>query len=204
MKQILNDIGNFIGSLTFVNIIFFISVLALLIVMVIVIYLIKTRGQDEEDEMMDEVEEFTKTGKKQIDIDLFDLVADEKTPAEDILPPAEDEPAELLDLATLTKNISETDYEPIDRTVYETEQEEKAIISYEELLEHTGKMKINYAEETETDGISVKKVDLDNIATKEDTIEVHAEEKVAKVQLMNYDKEEAFLETLKNLKQMLS
>ena len=49
---------------------------------------------------------------------------------------------ELNEIATALKNIK-----PIDFTPYEKEEEEKAIISYDELLSNTGQYELNYLNE---------------------------------------------------------
>ena len=48
-------------------------------------------------------------------------------------------------------------------TEYEKEQEEKAIISYEELVNSIKKKKINYEDEKNDKDVSIKKIDLDNL-----------------------------------------
>ena len=91
---------------------------------------------------------------------------------------------DIDNLEDIKKNI-EKDYKPvnIELTDYEKEQEESAIISYDELINNKDKF--------------VKKIDLssegvhENINTKLD------------VKLMNYDKEEAFLKALKQLQSNL-
>ncbi len=71
---------------------------------------------------------------------------------------------------------------------YEAEQEEKAIISYEELLQNTGKINLSYEEENYNDGLAIKKVDTEHM-----TIELP--------KLNNkYQKEEEYLNKLKNFK----
>lgn len=111
----------------------------------------------------------------------------------------ESEVNEMFDLKEITKQIEENPREiNIDLTPYEKEQEEKAIISYDELLRSNNAMKINYKEEDKTSGVMVKKVDLDNVADKAE------KSKDTKVNVISYEKEEAFLEALKKLKNMLS
>lgn len=111
----------------------------------------------------------------------------------------ESEVNDMLDLKEITRQIEQAPKtKNIELTPYEREQEEKAIISYDELIKNSNSMKINYDDEDASSGVLVKKVDLKNIANyNEDSTdtEVHS---------ISYKEEEAFLEALKNLKNMLS
>lgn len=105
---------------------------------------------------------------------------------------------ERFDLESITKNISEN-YKPVNikLTTYEEEQEENAIISYEELVRQTNNNRINYDTSyihTESD-IDVKKIDLDNDVNSNSVI---SNEKSG-LTLMSYEKEEEFLKTLRQL-----
>ena len=51
-------------------------------------------------------------------------------------------------------------------TDYEKDQEDKAIISYDELLNKGNNYELNYEKEEMHDDLSVKKVDLDNLVNK--------------------------------------
>lgn len=103
---------------------------------------------------------------------------------------------DMIDLERITKNI-EKDYKPvnINLTSYEQEQEDNAIISYQELLKNKDKNHVNYEDgfNSKTD-INVKKVDLNN-NDKNDF-----DQSRISVSLMSYEKEEAFLKALKQLK----
>lgn len=113
----------------------------------------------------------------------------------------ESEVNDMLDLKEITKQIEQAPRElNIELTPYEKEQEEKAIISYDELIKNSNAMKINYDDEDDTSGVLVKKVDLKNIANKVDD-NYTADTQVCTI---SYKEEEAFLEALKNLKNMLS
>ena len=103
------------------------------------------------------------------------------------------------------ENVKETlekDYKPnnIDLTDYEKEQEESAIISYEELIKNKDKINISYDKnyKSETEEIDVKKIVLSDNGIKENN------DTKLDVKLMNYDKEEAFLVALKQLQKNLS
>ena len=88
----------------------------------------------------------------------------------------------------------------IELTDYEKEQEENAIISYEELIKSKDKYTVSYDEEykAETDEISIRKINLDEVNVKNE------ETSGLQVKLMSYDKEEAFLTALKQLQQNLT
>lgn len=100
------------------------------------------------------------------------------------------------------KDTLERDYKPneIELTDYEKEQEESAIISYEELIKNKDKINISYDKNYKSDieEINVKKIILSDNGTKEDN------NTKLDVKLMNYDKEEAFLVALKQLQKNLS
>ena len=107
-----------------------------------------------------------------------------------------------FDIEAVTKAI-EKDYKPetIRLTSYEEEQENNAVISYEELLKNKNKISVSYDDEYEFEEptLSVKKFDLTN--TSETPV---IDESKLKVQLMSYEKEEEFLKALKDLQSNLS
>ena len=107
-----------------------------------------------------------------------------------------------FDIEAVTKAI-EKDYKPetIRLTSYEEEQENNAVISYEELLKNKDKISVSYDDEYEFEEptLSVKKFDLTN--TSETPV---IDESKLKVQLMSYEKEEDFLKALKDLQSNLS
>lgn len=105
-----------------------------------------------------------------------------------------------IDLEAITRNI-ETNYKPvtIELTSYEQEQENNAIISYEELVSNKDAKKVNYDETYENSmDIDVKKVDLN----KNNGAELPKTK--LEVTLMNYEMEEAFLKALKQLQNNLA
>ena len=111
-----------------------------------------------------------------------------------------DKPSEdVMDLLSITQQI-ETEYKPrtIELTGYEEEQENSAIISYEELIKTKDKIGFKYDDEYsfEDPELSVKKIDLAGGIGEPDT-------KIT-VKLMSYEKEEAFLEALKQLHKNLT
>lgn len=105
-----------------------------------------------------------------------------------------------IDLEAITKNI-EKNYRPatIELTSYEQEQENNAIISYEELLSSIDNKQVNYDDAFEnTMDINVKKVDLNS------TNGTEMPKTKMEVTLMNYEMEEAFLKALKQLQNDLA
>lgn len=104
---------------------------------------------------------------------------------------------DMIDLEKITKNI-ERNYKPanINLTSYEQEQEDNAIISYQELLNSKDKNHVNYdgSFNNKTD-IDIKKVDLSN--NEKNGYDEHNQ---INITLMSYEKEEAFLKALKQLK----
>jgi len=108
-----------------------------------------------------------------------------------------------MDILSICEKI-ESEYKPttIELTKYEEEQENNAIISYDELIKNKNINAINYDNEYkyESDELSVKKIQIDEYKMSErDEKEIEL-----KVKLMHYDKEEAFLAALKQLQQNLS
>ncbi len=107
-----------------------------------------------------------------------------------------------LDLVALSKEIDEhTPYNNIDLTDYETEQEEKAIISYDELIKQHKNYALNYEEESNKAGINIKKIDNSNPLNETDI-----EDKSTKVPniVLSYEREEEFLKLLKQLNSLLN
>lgn len=108
---------------------------------------------------------------------------------------------DMIDLEAITRNI-ETDYRPIniELSSYEQEQENNAIISYEELVNNKDNTNVNYDETYDSGNkdVDIKKVDLN------DTIGVKIENEGYSVNLMSYEKEEAFLRALRKLQSDLA
>lgn len=105
-----------------------------------------------------------------------------------------------IDLEAITRNI-ETNYKPvtIELTSYEQEQENNAIISYDELVSNKDTKKVNYDDTYKNSmDIDVKKVDLN----KQNGAELPKTK--IEVSLMNYEMEEAFLKALKQLQNNLA
>ena len=83
-------------------------------------------------------------------------------------------------------------------TEYEKEQEEKAIISYDELLKKHNQYAINYEKEEVKDDLVIKKVNLNNLINTEE------KEELKDVRVISYKKEEDFLSALKELNRLLN
>lgn len=86
----------------------------------------------------------------------------------------------------------------INFTNYEKDQEDKAIISYDELVDKSNNYGINYEAEEVKDDLVVKKIDLENLVNKSEYMESNIE-----VRVISFAKEEAFLQALKQLQKEL-
>lgn len=107
---------------------------------------------------------------------------------------------EDVDLKEIITNIENTNPALAEYTEYEQEQEEKAIISYDELIARSKTGTLNYdKEEVINNEVSIKKINLDKLANAQE------EEKITKTNsLFNYEKEEAFLKALQSLSELLN
>ena len=109
---------------------------------------------------------------------------------------------DMIDLEAITRNL-EANYQPpvIELTNYEREQEESAVISYEELLKRKTNNVVNYDDSFVNDAIvDVKKIDLrENVENTSTMINTKVE-----VRLFDYEKEEAFLKALRQLQSDLA
>lgn len=108
-----------------------------------------------------------------------------------------EETQEMKIAKELKENMKSSDTN-INFTKYEKEQEDRAIISYDELLNKGSNYELNYEKEEVYDDFSVKKVDLDNLVSK-NTINTSTME----VRVISFAKEEAFLQALKQLQKEL-
>ena len=161
------DIYNLLKSITFIDYVFFFTIILLIILVICLIYFIKINGKVVE--------------------------------TEDIL----DDPDNLKAIASKIENAP---VKPVNFTSYEKEQEEKAIISYDELLSNTGEYQLNYSDEEVKDDLTVKKFDLEHLTTPtsiETPKVTNIESKKEEIHLLSLDKEEAFLVALKELQKSL-
>lgn len=184
---IIKDLLSLINTLTLVDYIFFMAIIVLLILIVTLIYFIKINKEEEiiilpTDKINDD---------QNIPISLSDIGADPN-----------DQVGELIDLESVTKALEERVAHPVEMTDYELEQEERAIISYDELVAKNSNLQLNYETPTEDKNteISIKKVDLGNLVSKIDD----EPPKNIEVKLISYEKEEAFLEALRHLKEQIN
>lgn len=108
-----------------------------------------------------------------------------------------EETAEMKIVREIQENLGKE--EPtVNFTEYEKDQEDKAIISYDELLNKNNNYGLNYEKEDIYDDLSVKKVNLDNLINKNNDNKVNSE-----IRVISFAKEEAFLEALKRLQKEL-
>ena len=170
--EIINDMINFLKTLSFVDVVFFFAVLALMLLVIVLIYFLREN-----------------------DIELNNNIF-----PNDFNKPDIEENKEMASLKEITEALEQAEPSTINLNKYEEEQEEKAIISYDELLKRKNDFAINYSDEDVfDDDLIVKKVDLDNLVNKD-----IVEKPKIKVSVMSYEKEEAFLKALKQLQQKLN
>lgn len=193
------DVYRFFKCFSVVDIVFFVAIITLLILLVTLVYFIKiNKDVLGEDDFFPPNDNSKKYEQKDEIIEKIENI--EISPSPDIIEEYNDEEGELLDLESLTKKLqSEETGERITCTEYEKDQEEKAIISYEELLKKHNKYAINYEKEEIIDDLIVKKVNLNNLVNKNEEEIVSSE-----VRVISYQKEEAFLDALKELNSLLN
>ena len=155
------NISGFLKNITFIDYVFFFSVVFLIILVVSLIYFIKIN------------EDIIETTDKLNDAD---------------------------NLKEIINNIKATDPKPVTFTPYEKEQEDRAIISYDELVNNSGEYELNYVNEEVKDDLTIKKVDLNNIANQNMQIAINPKE----VPLFSLKREEDFLRALKELQKSLN
>lgn len=190
--QIINDIISFIKTLSLVDIVFFFAVVALMLLIVTLIHFVLENRYNEEVGENDIVSDEISAPISLDNIEKQKIEIKEKKDQE-IMKEAND----LLEIAAALEQ-AEPNNSNLNR--YEEEQEEKAIISYDELLERTNEWAINYTEEENiAEDLTIKKVDLNNLVNKEISLKPEL-----KVSVISYEKEEAFLAALKELQQILN
>lgn len=171
MENITLTIGGLLKSFDWGDLFFFAVTILLIIFLVYVFYLIKTDETDEED-----IEYMIKNNRA--------LSKDKKDYSKS--------------LRTIVDEL-ENDYkpQPIDMSEYEKEQEDTAIISYQELLSRANN-NIYYDDDYDSgfDDVLVQKVDNKESNTQELV-------DLPKAVMMSYESEEAFLSALKVLQKNL-
>lgn len=195
--NLLNDIYSFIKILSFVDIVFFIAIIVLLILLVTLVYFIKINKEVlGEDDFFPPSNDNNNNQKEDI-VNKIDVIEEIKPNIQE--EEYNDEEGELLDLEGLTKKLQQEESERVTCTEYEKDQEEKAIISYDELLQKHNRYAINYEKEEIMDDLIVKKVNLNDLVNK------NSEEKIeTEVRAISYQKEEDFLKALKELNSLLN
>ena len=196
--EIFKDIYKFINYLSLVDIIFLSAIIVLLILVVTLIYFIRIN-----EDVLGEDDFFPPSNSlKEDDIKKEDIIEKIEVNNPEVAEEEyNDEEGELLDLESLTEKLKaeEESGERISCTEYEKDQEEKAIISYEELLQKKNKYAINYEKEDVRDYLIVKKVNLNDLVNKNEEVELKEE-----VRVISYQKEEDFLSALKELNNLLN
>ncbi len=194
--KLLEDILYLINSFSMVDIIFFFAIIALLILLVTLVYFIKiNKDVLDSDDLFKHLEDDLKEDEKKEEVvEKVKPEEPEKKEEEEF----NDEEGELLDLKALTEKLQKENIESSSNFEYEKEQEEKAIISYDELLQKKNKYAVNYEKEEVMDDLVVKKVDLNDLVNKNELDEVK------EVRVISYEKEEAFLNALKELNKLLN
>ncbi len=169
-----------LSALTLIDFIFFSSMMLLIILVVSLIYFIKINREEIPEESV------IKEELQPIDLEELNVYDDENDA--------------IIDLESISKALEERKASPIEMTEYEIEQEERAIISYDELVERSKNLALNYeVEEEPNPEVNIKKVNLENLVNK-----IEEEKPTLEVRVISYQKEEAFLEALKNLKGQIS
>ncbi|MCI8575505.1 MAG: hypothetical protein HFI09_03455 [Bacilli bacterium] len=185
MIHFLQDMISFLKTLSFIDYILYFAILILIILIISLIYIMKMNDDDLEPTI------------KKIDTsnDQNNIYKEE----ENNLSLETDN--EIIDLREIVNTIDEKPTPVIDMTAFEAEQEEKAIISYDELIKNVQNHPINYdAEKIIDDTIKVKKINIDNLTN----LDITEEPPRIEVKLFTYDHEEAFLKTLKQLNELLN
>jgi len=195
--NLLKDIYSFMRILSLVDIIFFVAIITLLILLVTLVYFIRiNKDVLKEDDFFPPADSKQKVEEIKIE---NNIIEENKVPEIELTEEYNDEEGELLDLESLTKKLKEEGTERVTCTEYEKDQEEKAIISYEELLQKKNKYAINYEKEEIMDDLIVKKVNLNDLVNKNEEEIVDSE-----IRVISYQKEEAFLDALKELNKILN
>lgn len=192
MMNIFQDIIDIFTSFGIVDYILYIAVVTLIILIVSLIYVMKNENESSEEVELKDVSDEMQ----------------EKMPLN-----------EELDLRNIVNTLDESPKPIIDMTAYEEEQERKAIISYDELLQSANSKTISYDEEKLIDDvIPVKKIQtapielpkvksetiIQNLDLKPKEPKIEIDELRTSSKMFSYEKEEAFLKALKELNELLN
>lgn len=191
--ELFNDIYNYFRLLTVVDIVFLMAIITLLILLVTLVYFIKINKDVFEEQ---KVEEKNSDLVEEINAIIETAALENVSEVEEY----NDEKEAVLNLQDLTEKLAANKgNEEINCDKYEQEQEAKAIISYEELLNKKNKYAINYEKEEILDDLIVKKVNLQDLVNVNEEIAVEDE-----IRVISYQKEEDFLKALKELNSLLN
>ena len=228
--NIIDNIKNFLSSLTTIDIIFFFAVLLLMVLLVTLLFFIKTNSDYIEPDTSDITSKFESIKEDQItninnepeNLGVYvspvntDSNGNENykySASSNGLGDYSDEEGELFDLETITKKLENKELSTIDLTEFEEEQEKDAIISYEELLNRANKetdlLDIKKSEEISNvknnnsfDIPYKKEVMLDDLIVKE--VDINGlENPLSSNKTISYSEEDAFLSALKQLQEQL-
>ena len=190
LLEVLDVFRNFIASLTFMDLLFLTAMLILIILMIILIYYIKVNQVDSNNITVEEKK--VPTNNDAVNNQIANNVVNS------INSDYDDEEGELMDLETLTKYIKDKNEDNSSYNAYELEQEQKAIISYDELLKKANQNAVQYLDNGNN---FVRKIDIDKINVPQQQVQTISLNK--NVALVSYAEEEAFLEALKKLQSQL-
>lgn len=216
---LLDNVKEFLSSLTLIDVVFFFSVILLMVLLVVLLYFIKVNEDSsnsvidsKDDDKMDGVVSFTEDNSpiestvSQENAEFVEENETEFTPEEanfESYNEYDDEEGELLDLETITKRLENKELNDFDLSKFEEEQEKEAIISYDELISKARNNNINYKKETMIDDVSVKEVDLDNLFS-ESNDSLYVTKAMDTSNAISYAQEEAFLDALKQLQKQIN
>lgn len=197
---------NIIDTITESNEIFLILVILLIAISVAMFYLIYTQNKEMKQELAKQSDVMSKK--------LTKVEVEEELPEEGptLVPLTEEKIPDKLeytqalwqndafDLKSISQELESLPKErKVNMTPYEEEQEEKAIISYDELI-HQKEDQINYSNEMKSseNDVLVKQVDL------EKTSKIELPSQKASKESVVYAHEEDFLQSLKDLQNVLN
>lgn len=185
-SNLFSTIKGFVSSLTMIDVIFFFSIILLMNLVIILLYFIKLN----DDSINVEVVKNNVVEEK------------EEVLENNILSNYNVEEDELIDLETITRALEKRESSAVELTKFEEDQENDAIISYDELISRTKNNEINYKKESMIETVAVKEVDVDNITTELNKENINEEN--INVNVISYREEEEFLKALKTLQSQLN
>jgi len=192
------DVVNIIDTITESNAIFLILVIILVLISLAMFYLIYTQNKEMKEELTRQRE--GKTGTKvaleeKIESEGPDLVAITDKPIPDKMDYTQalwqNDDFDIKDVSRELENLPKD--RKINMTPYEEEQEETAIISYDELVNRKDEVKTNIVSD---DVIEDKTIILDKVLDTNTDNALPSD--------LSYEHEEAFLESLKELQNVLN